>query len=66
MARWLTGRTGEDGFDMSLDQLLFAVLAEREAEREEVFRNAISARAAQAGAKEWKKFVKDFGLDGDQ
>ena len=45
---------------MSLDQLLFAVMVEREDERERTLNNAIAARAAQADAKGWKKFVKDF------
>lgn len=45
---------------MSLDQLLFAVLVEREDERERTLNTAIAARAAQADAKGWKKFVKDF------
>ena len=60
MAQWLKGRTGQDGWAMSLDQLLFAVMVEREDERERTLNTAIAARAAQADAKGWKKFVKDF------
>ena len=60
MAQWLTGRTGQDGWSLSLDQLLFAVMVEREDERERTLNQAIAARAAQADSKGWKKFVKDF------